>query len=191
MADGDKTQSEKNAEKLAKMTKAEELEAAAKEESARLKAQGVVIGPAAPAERGISLMSHRLVRLEEAHNAYDVPVEYGSAEQALTTPGLLWPHNEKLRRFDTVLLHDELYSWEVLARVMRIDKELQVVLVSPIGPVYSHDVSSAPIDYDSIKIVHRGVKAKWSAVYKGKTVLKDGFETEGEALKWLTRKKVA
>lgn len=137
-----------------------------------------------------------LSRAEEACTAWSIA--FGNcpdAETALNSPALLWQIHGKLKRFDTILMHDEFYAWEVMTRVMKIDKDLQVVLVSPIGGITKHSISNKPIEYGQIKIVNRGVIGKWSWVMEPDTararVLKDGFETEELAAHELKKKLVA
>lgn len=182
-------------EDIEKAMDAEEAASRAKAKAAAVAGQpsGIVIQfPKLISRTGGSPLS----RAEEAFTAWSVA--FGNcpdAETALNSPALLWQIHAKLKRFDTILMHDEFYAWEVLTRVMKIDKDLQVVLVSPIGVITKHSISNKPIDYDQIKIINRGAIGKWSWIVDPDTtrarVLKDGFETEELAAHELKKKRVA
>lgn len=133
---------------------------------------------------------HDVKPFVEANNHWSVAVQNATPDIVLNSPSLLWLAHDKLRRFDMVTFHDELHTWEVTARVMKIDKELQVVLVSALGPPVKHAINAANIDYDQIKIEERGAVGKWSLIY-GKSVLSSGHETKELAQKWLSRKRAA
>lgn len=175
--------------------KAMDAEEAASRAQAKT-ATNVVPGPTVQPPKLLSRTGGAPIsRSEEAHTSW--AIGFGNcpdAETALNSPALLWQIQGKIKRFDTILMHDEFFAWEVFARVMKIDKDLQVVLVSPIGGVTKHSISNKPIEYGQIKIVNRGAVGKWSWVMEPDTararVLKDGFETE-ELAQYELKKKLA
>ena len=108
----------------------------------------------------------------------------------LSNPNLLWPLHDKLPRFSLVVLHDPYFTWEVTARVMRIDNDLHLVQLAQVGPILVNQAATLAFNWEQIEIVDRGAKGKWSLLYKD-SLLKDGFETREAAEKFVVAKRIA
>jgi len=94
------------------------------------------------------------------------------------------------KRYDLLVLYDEPRSWEVHARLMKIDTELQTVHLSPIHIVEHNLVATARVKLGDITVLHLGDALKWCVLH-GKTRLKTGFDSKVEAEQWLSRYKAA
>jgi hypothetical protein len=106
-------------------------------------------------------------------------------------PRYLWQLQHKLNRFDEVLLHDEAFRWEIRARVMRKNSELQLVFIDPIMAPVRHEVVIDPkLDFAAITVEHRGAVDKWTVI-RGNVKLRTGFETLEEAEEWVRQRKAA
>lgn len=185
--------------KEAHMQKQEAMQNEEDAERAKAKLPGAVpIGfQPVPSEKEPKLVMRATKRLEEDHTHYSVviegvPANIDAIKEFITkSPRTLWPlHDKRLQRYDVLTVRDDLWRWEYTTRVMKIDKELQVIMTSIMSAPVLHSVTGVAIDYDNVKVVHRGAKGKFSLMYRD-SVLIDGFETEEEAHKWLVRKRAA
>lgn len=143
-----------------------------------------------PVAQPVNRPTHQNRRLhEDAVQHHDIAVQGVTPEQA-QDPSFLWVVSDKLPRWCLVTIHDDMYRWEYTARILKIDKELQLIYQSLIGAVTFHQTASAAkIDWSSVKIERKGAKAKWT-ISLGTSMLQDGFESEDEALGWVARKKL-
>lgn len=138
-------------------------------------------------------------RAEERYGTFSiiidqVPIGPGTRDiidrEVLNNPGLLWPLHDRLPRFSVVVLHDVYFTWEVTARVMRIDNDLHLVQLAQVGPILVNQAATLAFNWEQIEIVDRGAKGKWSLLYKD-SLLKDGFETREAAEKFVVAKRIA
>lgn len=138
-------------------------------------------------------------RAEERYGTFSiiidqVPIGPGTRDiidrEVLSNPNLLWPLHDKLPRFSLVVLHDPYFTWEVTARVMRIDNDLHLVQLAQVGPILVNQAATLAFNWEQIEIVDRGAKGKWSLLYKD-SLLKDGFETREAAEKFVVAKRIA
>lgn len=201
-----KTKADLDAERHAREKKETDYQAALEQEAENAKksiASGASVTPIAEAKASgprLVLKSEVVRRTAERFESYSVRIDglTSSGEQlrtdietlVLSDPTLLWPVHNRLPRFSEVILHSEYFTWEVRARVMSIDADLHIVVLSQIGPVIINRAAGKAMDWNSIQIANRGAKGKWSVIHKG-DLLKDGFETEEQAEKWLMIKKLA
>ncbi len=137
-----------------------------------------------------------MLRAEEANTSWDVA--FGNCptpDVALNSPELLWKVSPRLKRGDSILLHDEFWGWEVMVRVIKVDKELQCVFVDAISAPVTHKITTAGIDFSKMEIVNRGPVGRWSVIMEKDTprsrVVQEHFETEAQAQQWLLKKKAA
>lgn len=172
-----------NKAKLAKIERAEEAQAAEAKAAAAAPAK---VEPTAPRVEGFRQAEPRDLALygDVLHSVHIVKCRGVPPEHAMD-PRYLWRVQHRLTRYDEVILADVNFRWEVRVRVMYKDAELQLVRVSPIGPVAYHEVGrGAQPDLSQIKIEYKGPVDKWSA-FHGTAKLKTGFETPEEAEDWV------
>lgn len=152
---------------------------------APLKPEPIILEPSCKGPRDLK-------RMAEAWTHWDAMISncpVDMAMQIFQMPKLLWGFKPRLTRFDLVTFHDELWTWEVTGRIMKMDNELQVVILDPVTALVRHKINASNIDYDAIRIEHHGATAKWCLIY-GRNVLSDKHETQEAAQRWLARKKL-
>lgn len=125
----------------------------------------------------------------ERYNTFAIKIQDGvQPEDILEDPHFLWTLNARIDKFSELLIHDVVWRWEMRVRVIHKDATLNAFTLSPIGPVVWHEATAPTIDWDEVKVVYAGDRAKYTVRF-GKTTISEGHETESAAYEYITRRK--